>query len=115
MRNLFRLFSVFLLVGTIALAYGPVAEGGTLTMAGDTAGVSADIGTVPNGHDHGPGDSGEAHHCMAASCTSVFMIAGDRTALHRSRIPSEFLTPPEDSDLGSAYLDSDPPVPRFSA
>lgn len=113
MHNLFRLFSVLLLVGALALAYGPIVEGGMLPTDGDAAGISGDRGTAR--HDHGHGDSGEAHHCMAASCTSVFMITGDRTSLPRSRIPSEFLTPPEDSHLGSAYLDSDPPVPRFSA
>ena len=115
MHNLFRLLSVLLLVGALALAYGPTVEGGMLPTDGDAAGVSGDAGTTPHGHDHGPGDSGTAHHCMTASCTATFMIVGDRTAMPRSRIPSGFLAPPEDSRLGSAYLDSDPPIPRFPA
>lgn len=115
MRHVFRLFPVLLLVSALSLASGPVFDRGTASAGDGTVGISGDMGTPPHGHDHGTGDSGEGHHCMTASCTSSFMIEGSRTALLHSRLPSEFLMPLEEGHLGSAYLDSDPPVPRFSA
>lgn len=116
MRHVFRLFSVLLLVGALALAYGPIVEGGTLPSDGGAAGISSDMGTTPHGHDHGPGESGEApHHCKAAFCTSVFVIHGGYLGLPDSGTFTEVLALLEETHTGSAHLDNDPPVPRFSA
>lgn len=116
MRNLFHLFSALLLVGALALAYGPIVESGTLPTDGDVAGVSGEIGTIPQDHDHGPGESGEAHHhCKATFCTSVVMIHGGYHGLPDFGTFTEVLAPLEETHIGSAYLDNDPPVPRFSA
>lgn len=116
MHRFLRHILFFLVVAALWLNYGLDFAPGELVVAGEAAAASSDSqGTNPHRHDHGPTGNGDLHHCVTASCTSIFMVQAHRAALRDSDPRVKFGVSSEGGHIRSTYLDRDPPIPRISA
>jgi len=114
MKISLRRFLFVLIVGALWLNYGFATAVEQAGVVGDAAASVADL-RGSNPHDHGPTDNGGPLHCMTVSCASVFLVQAGG-AVSREFNPSlTFGVPREDSVIRPAYLERDPPIPRFSA
>ena len=116
MHRFLRHFLFVLVVAALWLDYGSDFAAGQFVVAGEASAAAANLpGANPHGHDHGPGGESDLHHCVTASCASVFMIQAHRAALRDSSPVAKFDVPSDGWHVRSAYLDRDPPIPRFFA
>jgi len=115
MHRFLRHFSIILVVGALWLNYGPGFAAGQFVVDGEVAAASSVLpGTNPHEHDHGPTNDGALHHCVTASCASVFLAQAHGTAMRNFGPPLKVAACVEDRQIQSAYLECDPPIPRIS-
>lgn len=115
MRPFFRRFFFVLLCAALWLNYGLVPWTEDVAAARDgEAAFSAEVGTSPHHHGHGSAGHHGSNHCLTAACGQIFLVEAIGTVAKDIPLPLTFAAPHEDSRIGSAFLDRDPPIPRFS-